>query len=128
MKRINVFIAHRWTYDDYDEMVALLDRSKYNVSNYSVPRETPFNQIDDRYKVDPQIKSQINYASFVVFSNRPANNNGMTIEEIKYAISIGKPVVAIRFTKNNCSIINDLGIDVISKRKDSLETWIYNNL
>lgn len=38
------------------------------------------------------------YASVVVCSNRPANNTGMSIEEIKFAISIGKPVVAVKMT------------------------------
>lgn len=51
----------------------------------------------------------------------------MSIEEIKYAISIGKPVVAIKITENTSSLISDLGVSVIAKRKDSLENWISIN-
>ena len=92
--------------------------------DYSVPSSSPFDSIDGRYNVDPQIQRQIKYASVVVCSNRPANNYGMSIEEIKYAIAIGKPVVAVKVTNSTSSQISSMGIDVIPYRKDSLELWI----
>lgn len=125
---INVFIPHRWNNDDYAEISALLDRTKYNVRDYSVPSVSPLDSIDRRFNVDPQIQKKIKYASVVVCSNRPANNNGMSIEEIKYAISIGKPVVAVRITDSTSVHISGLNIQVIPKRKDSLETWISLNV
>ena len=125
---INVFIPHRWNNNDYAEISVLLDRTKYKVRDYSVPSSSPFDSIDRRYNVDPQIKRQIRYASVVVCSNRPANNLGMSIEEIRFAIDIGKPVVAIRITDSTSSQISELNIPVIPKRKDSLETWIYLNV
>lgn len=125
---INVFIPHRWNNDDYTEISALLDRTKYNVRDYSVPSSSPFDTIDKRFNVDPKIQKQIRYASVVVCSNRPANNNGMAIDEIKYAVSIRKPVVAIKITDNTSWYISDLGIPVISKRKDSIEAWIRDNV
>lgn len=82
---INVFIPHRWNNNDYAEISVLLDRTKYKVRDYSVPNSSPFDSIDRRYNVDPQIKRQIRYASVVVCSNRPANNLGMSIEEIRFA-------------------------------------------
>lgn len=122
--KINVFIPHRWNNNDYTTLSSLLDRTKYNVRDYSVPASSPFDSIDRRYNVDPQIQKQIRYASVVVCSNRPANNWGMSIEEIKFAKSIGKPIVAVRITDSTSSEITNLGIDVVAKRKDSLETWI----
>ena len=68
------------------------------------------------------------YASVVVCSNRPANNNGMSIEEIRFAINIGKPVVAIKITESTSSEIAKLNLPVISKRRDSLESWIKLNV
>lgn len=124
---INVFIPHRWNNNDYYEISTLLDKTKYNVRDYSVPAVSPFDTIDKRYNVDPQIKNQIRYASVVVCSNRPANNTGMSIEEIKFAISIGKPVVAVQITESTSTYIAALGVPVIPKRKDSLENWIRNN-
>ena len=121
---INVFIPHRWNNDDYEAITVLLDRTKYNVRDYSVPSSAPFDSIDRRYKVDPKIQRQIKYANVVVCSNRPANNYGMSIEEIKYAIAIGKPVVAVKITDSTSSQISNMGIDVIPYRKDSLEVWI----
>ena len=126
--KINVFIPHRWSNDDYSEISALLDRTKYSVRDYSVPANSPFDKIDKRYNVDPQIQNQIKYANVVVCSNRPANNTGMSMDEIKFAISIRKPIVAIKITESNSIFISDLGIPVIAKRKDSLETWIAQNI
>lgn len=124
---INVFIPHRWNNEDYEVLSALLDRTKYNVRDYSVPSSSPFDRIDKRFSVDPQIQRQIQHASVVVCSNRPAINNGMAIDEIKYALSIGKPVVAIKVTEYSGRHIQELGIPVIAKRKDSLEWWILLN-
>ena len=124
---INVFIPHRWNNEDYAELSALLDRTKYNVRDYSVPKVSPFDRIDRRYSVDPQIQKQIQYATVVVCSNRPANIGGMAINEIKYALSIGKPVVAVRITEYSGSHIHELSIPEIPKRKDSLENWIRVN-
>lgn len=125
---INVFIPHRWNNSDFTEISALLDRTKYQVRDYSVPATSPFDKLDRRYNVDPQIQKQIRYASVVVCSNRPANNNGMAIDEIKYAISISKPVVAVKITDSTSQYITELAIPVIAKRKDSLEFWINCNL
>lgn len=96
--------------------------------DYSVPSSSPFDTIDRRYNVDPQIQKQIRYASVVVCSNRPANNNGMSIDEIRFALNIGKPVVAVRLSYSTSTLISDLGVEVISARKDSLETWIKKHL
>lgn len=125
---INVFIPHRWNNDDYEKITELLDRTKYNVRDYSVPSNSPFDSIDRRYNVDPQIKRQIKYANVVVCSNRPANNYGMSIEEIRYSIAIGKPVVAVKMTDSTSSQISSMRIDVVPYRKDSLEAWISSHL
>lgn len=125
---INVFIPHRWNNDDYAELSALLDRTKFKVRDYSVPSSDPFDSVDRRYNVDPQIQRQIKYANVVVCSNRPANNAGMAIEEIRFAVDIGKPVVAVKITESTSREIANLGIPVVAKRKDSLETWIDANV
>ena len=53
---INVFIPHRWNNDDYSTISSLLDRTKFKVRDYSVPASSPFDSIDRRYNVDPQIQ------------------------------------------------------------------------
>ena len=125
---INVFIPHRWNNDDYDEISALLDRTKYIVRDYSVPSSNPLDKIDRRFNVDPQIQKKIRYASVIVCSNRPANNHGMNIDEVKFAISLGKPVVAVKITESTSSQITKLDIPLVMKRKDSLENWIRYNI
>lgn len=125
---INVFVPHRWNNNDYLEISALLDRTKFKVRDYSVPSSSPLDSVDRRYNVDPQIQKQIRYASVVVCSNRPANNSGMSIEEIKFAVAIGKPVIAVKITDNTSSEILALKVPTIAKRKDSLENWIKQNV
>lgn len=125
---INVFIPHRWNNGDYEELSDLLDRAKFNVRDYSVPKDDAFDSIDERYNVDPQIQRQIQYASVVVCSNRPANSKGVSSEEIKFSVDIGKPVVAVAITSKTSSVITELGIPVVAKRKDSLEKWIEKNV
>lgn len=127
-KMMNVFIPHRWNNDDYSEISALLDRTKFKVRDYSVPSTSPLDKIDRRYNVDPQIQKQIQYAKVVVCSNRPANNNGMSIEEIRFAIAIAKPIVAVKVTDSTSSQLTELDIPVIPKRRDSLENWIRQNV
>jgi len=125
---INVFIPHRWNSNDYGILKALLNRTDYIVRDYSVPKSDCFEKIDSRYNVDPQIKQQIKYATVVVCSNRPANSKGMGVDEIKYAISIGKPVVAVQLTTNTSSEIQNLSISIVPNRKDSLQNWIDANV
>lgn len=124
---INVFIPHRWNTNDYDEISSLLDRTKFLVRDYSIPKSSPLNTIDWRYNVDPKIQLQIKHASVVICSNRPANNNGIAIDEIKFALKLGKPVVAIKITESTSSMLTNLGVKVIPKRKDVLESWINSN-
>lgn len=114
---INVFIPHRWNNEDYDEISVLFDRTKFNVRDYSVQSSDPLDVIDRRYNVDPQIKNKIRYSSVVVCSNRPANNAGMAMDEIKFALSVGKPVVAVQITPSTSTEISSLGILVVAKRK-----------
>ena len=42
---INVFIPHRWSNEDYIMLSALLDKTKYQIRDYSVPKSSPFDSI-----------------------------------------------------------------------------------
>lgn len=50
------------------------------------------------------------------------------MEEIRFAINIEKPVVAIKITEGTSSEIAKLNLPVISKRRNSLESWIKLNI
>lgn len=125
---INVFIPHRWSTNDYDEISQLLEKTKFEVRDYSVPREKRLLSIDRRYNVDPQIMNRIKWSSVIVCSNRPALSGGMAIEEIHYALLIRKPIVAVKITEYNNSMLINYNIPIISKRRDVLERWIYSNI
>ena len=51
----------------------------------------------------------------------------MAVDEIKFAISIGKPVVAVQITSSTSSEIQALNIDIVANRKDSLQKWVDAN-
>ena len=42
---INVFIPHRWSNEDYIMLSALLDKTKYQIRDYSVPKSSPFDTV-----------------------------------------------------------------------------------
>ena len=125
---INVFIPHRWNNNDYSEISALLDRTKFSVRDYSVPSSSPFDNVDRRYNVYPKIQIELKYANVEVCYTRTAHHTGMSMDEIRFAISIGKPVVAVKITESTSSNISSLNIPVIAKRRDSLEDWIRQNV
>ncbi|MCL1936037.1 MAG: hypothetical protein FWF57_06680 [Defluviitaleaceae bacterium] len=127
MRIINVFIPHRWNSNDYETISSLLERTKFQVKDSSVTKNEPLEKIDGRFLVDPQLKAKIDWAGVIVCSNRPSNSNGIAIEEIKYALSKNKPVVAIQISNNTSTEIRNLNIPIIQNRKDSLENWINNN-
>ena len=52
----------------------------------------------------------------------------MALDEILYAVSLGKPVVAVRVTDSTSSQIAGLKIPIIAKRRDTLEAWIRVNV
>lgn len=106
---------------------ALLDRTKFSVRDYSVPSSSPFDNVDRRYNVDPKIQKQIKYASVVVCSNRPANNSGMSMDEIRFAISIGKPVVAVKITESTSSK-ERADIVIGSNDEDGIAGFIENEI
>ena len=125
---VNLFIPHRWNTDDYEVISKLLDRTAYVIKDYSIPEYMPLDKIDRRYHVDPKIQSKIKWASLIVCSNRPALSGGMAIEEIKFATSVGKPIVAVKVTENDNRELKELGVSIIPCRRDSLEYWIKENL
>lgn len=93
-------------------------------------RKTQNQNICSKYKplITAFVCHEMLSAKEFVCSNRPANSNGMSIEEIKFAIEIGKPVVAVKITNSTASDLITLNVPVISNRKDSLENWISQNV
>lgn len=121
---LNIFIPHRWNTDDYKCISELIDCTKYTIRDYSVPSTDSLPKIDGRYNVDPQIALKIKYSSLIVCSNRPALSGEMAIDEIDYALSLNKPIVAAKLVQHNNTLLIENGIEIIPARKDFLEAWI----
>lgn len=127
MAKVNVFISHRWDYvDDYDKISAVLDRSKYDVSNRSVESSDPL--VGTKKEVTEAIKGKIDSASVVLAPARPSavTVGSMGHTEIEYAVSKGKKIIAVNTgaTAIVSSYWADKNIPVVACRKDSIEKAI----
>lgn len=127
MEKKNVFISHRWDYkEDYEKISAVLDRSKYDVSDRSVESSDPL--VGTKKEVTDAIKGKIDSASVILAPARPAavTVGSMGLKEIKYAISKGKKIIAVDTgtTTSVASFWADNDIKVVACRKDSIENAI----
>ena len=127
MGKKNVFISHRWDYkEDYEKISAVLDRSKYDVSDRSVESSDPL--VGTKKEVTDAIKGKIDSASVVLAPARPAavTVGSMGSKEINYAISKGKKIIAVDTgtTDSVASFWGEHDIDVVACRKDSIENAI----
>ncbi len=122
---MNVFIPQCWNGEDFETIENLINRdNKYLVNKI----ENTTEQLDVRTNIDTKTKELIKNASVVVCSNRSSSNNGSSLDEIKYAININKPVVAIKLCDNSSTMLDSLEIDVIDDNKDAFENWITKNI
>jgi hypothetical protein len=126
MPRKNVFIAHRWQYtDDYNRISACLDRTKFDIADYSDPKCDPLT-IGGTH-LTHAIHNQIDRAGVVFVSNRPAiTNSDWVVAEINYALKGKKSIIAVKCTDSTASWITERNIPVVACRKDSLENAIGN--
>lgn len=124
MAKKNVFISHRWDYEeDYDKISAALDRSKYDVSDRSVESSDPL--VGTKKEVTAAIKGKIDSSSVVLAPARPAavTVGSMGRTEINYAISKGKKIIAVdtSATDTVATYWKENDISVVACRKDSIE-------
>lgn len=127
MGKLNVFISHRWVYPtDYEKISAVLDRSKYDVSDRSVEKSDPL--VGTKKQVTDAIKGKIDSASVVLVPARPAavTEDSMGRTEVNYAIKNGKKIIAVDTgtTSSVSSFWRDHSIPVVACRKDSVENII----
>lgn len=127
MAKKNVFISHRWDYpDDYEKISAVLDRSKYDVSNRSVESSDPL--VGTKKEVTEAIKGKIDSASVILVPARPAavTIGSMGRKEIDYAVSKGKKIIAVDTgsTQSVAAYWAENDIPVVACRKDSIENAI----
>lgn len=127
MAKKNVFISHRWDYkEDYEKISAVLDRSKYDVSDRSVENSNPL--VGTRKEITDAIKGKIDSSSVVLAPARPAavTEDSMGLKEINYAISKKKKIIAVNTgsTDSITSFWSKHNIAVVACRKDSIENAI----
>lgn len=127
MAKKNVFISHRWDYkEDYEKISAVLDRSKYDVSDRSVESSNPLE--GTKKEVTDAIKGKIDSASVILAPARPAavTVGSMGRKEINYAISKRKKIIAVDTgaTDSVASFWEEHDIAVVACRKDSIENAI----
>ena len=127
MAKKNIFISHRWDYkDDYDKISAVLDRSKYDVSDRSVTSDNPLGGTPK--DITDAIKGKIDSASVILAPARPAavTVGSMGRKEIDYAVSKSKKIIAVDTgaTDSVATYWEENNIPVVACRKDSVENAI----
>lgn len=102
----NIFISHSWSYsDEYERLVALLDRKPYfSYKNYSVPKNDPIHNAPTVGLLREAIRSQMQPASCVLILAGVYSTYSKWInEEIDLAQSMGKKIIAVEpFASERC--------------------------
>ena len=95
MNKPRIFISHSWRYDDYDNLVKLLDgRTYFDFHESSVPES---DRIEGPNKVVWEaIENKIRWSQVVLLTaGVHASYSGSIKREIDFAKSLGKPIIAI---------------------------------
>jgi hypothetical protein len=104
LKTYDLFISHAWKYgDEYTRLERLLKNSKnFYYRNYSAPSDKPLHNLDStdvvtKNQIENAIKRKISPVNAVlVISGMYANNRYWMEKEIHTAITMDKPIIAIK--------------------------------
>ena len=115
-KNYNLFISHSWNYGDaYDKLIALLDSTDLQYSNYSIPKDDPIHTNGTDRELKEAIKRKITPCSCVlVLAGVYSTYSKWITKEVEIAESLGKRIIAIepfgsehtsRFVKDHADVI-----------------------
>lgn len=95
MPRPNVFICHRWKYnDDYYKLVDGFARYDFPIVNYSVPEHDPLDWVGIR-RTHTQLAEQVRQCNYFIVVGRRATDTDWCRHEVGVAQSYAKPILAV---------------------------------
>lgn len=127
MRTARIFISHSWKYDDYDNLVNLLDgRGHFEFQQSSVPSSNPLSGSDRA--VWEAIYNKIRWCQVMLLTaGVHASYSGSIKREMDFAKSINKPVIAvIPHQPGQISTLRNHADEVVHWRADSIVAAIRN--
>jgi hypothetical protein len=125
MNTVRLFISHSWKYDDYANLVKLLEgRGYFDFQESSVPADDPLP--GSNKQVWDAIDNKIRWCQVVILTAGVHASRSESIKrEIDFARSLGKPIIAVVPNgAERTSFMTDLATDVVGWRSDSVVTAI----
>lgn len=96
MPKPNVFICHRWKYnDDYYKLIDDFGRHGFPIVNYSVPEHDPLDWVGVR-RTRAQLAAQVKQCNFFIVFGRMATNTDWCAHEVEVAVEYDKPILAVK--------------------------------
>jgi hypothetical protein len=121
MNKPRIFISHSWKYDDYDNLVKLLDgRTYFDFHESSVPESEALTGTNTA--VWTAIENKIRWCQVVLLTAAVhASYSGSIKREIDFAKSLSKPIIAVvpLGAERTSSLIGH-ATEVVSWRADSI--------
>jgi len=125
MDRVRIFISHSWKYDDYDNLVKLLEgRGYFDFQESSVPMDDAIP--GSNKQVWEAIDNKIRWCQVVLLTaGVHASRSGSIIREIEFAKKLGKPIIAVVPNgAERTSFLTDYATEVVGWRSESVVTAI----
>lgn len=120
----NLFISHSWSYsDEYDKLVNLLNNSKLQYKNYSVPKDDPIHKVHTKTELRNAIKNQIAPSSCVIIlAGVYATYSEWINIEIELAKEMFKPIIAIEpfAAEKTSSVVKNNSNKIVKWNTDSI--------
>lgn len=96
MPKPNVFICHRWKYnEDYYKLVAGFESYGFPIVNYSVPEHDPLDWLGIRC-THAQLAEQVRQCNYFIVIGRMATNTDWCEHEVGVATRYGKPILSVK--------------------------------
>lgn len=111
MAKANVFISHRWDYDnEYKKIVEKFKENDFAFLDYSVPAHDSLD-VKKVAEIKAALKEQVRQCNyFIIFARMAMDNSDWCKYEVQCAKDYGKPILSVKpvgYTGNIPKFIQD---------------------
>lgn len=121
MNTVRLFVSHSWKYDDYENLMNLLEgRGYFDFQESSVPADNPLTGTNK--EVWGSIENKIRWCQVVILTaGVHASYSGSVKREIDFARAIGKPIIAVVPNgAERTTVLTNYANEVVGWRSDSI--------
>ncbi len=110
MPKPNIFISHRWDYNNsYHSLVEKFDKYGLTHLNYSVPQHNPLD-VNRKNQIKAALKEQVRQCNYFIIIAQMATYSEWCQYEVQAAVEYNKPILAVKpfnYTGNVPKFITD---------------------